>query len=31
VLEEFLGKIIAFKEVQGTANEANFRNHYGDG
>ena len=31
VLEEFLGKIIAFKEVQGTANEANFRNYYGDG
>ncbi len=31
VLEEFLGKIMAFKEVQGKANEANFRNYYGDG
>lgn len=31
VLEEFLGKIIAFKEVQGTANEAHFREYYGDG
>ena len=31
VLEDFLGKIIAFKEVQGTANEANFRKYYGDG
>jgi len=31
VLEEFLGKIIAVKEAQGTANEANFRNLYGDG
>ena len=31
VLEEFLGKIIALKEVQGTAREANFREYYGDG
>ena len=31
VLEEFLGKMIAVKEAQGTANEANFRNYYGDG
>jgi hypothetical protein len=31
MLEEFLGKIILVKEAQGTANEANFRNLYGDG
>ena len=31
VLEEFLGKIILLKEAQGTANEAHFRNLYGDG
>ena len=31
VLEEFLGTIIALKEVQGKANEANFRKYYGDG
>lgn len=31
VLEEFLGKIIAVKEAQGTANEAHFRDYYGDG
>jgi len=31
VLEEFLGKILALKEVQGTASEANFRKYYGDG
>src|SRR5713226_1955968 len=28
MLEEFLGKIMAFKEVQGKPNEANFRNYY---
>ena len=31
MLEESLGKIIALKEVQGTAREANFREYYGDG
>src|SRR5258707_15224367 len=31
VLEEFLGDILAFKEVQGTPNEAHFRSYYGDG
>jgi hypothetical protein len=31
VTEEFLGKIIAFKKVQGTANEGHFREYYGDG
>ena len=31
VLEEFLGKIIALKERQGKANEANFRSGYEDG
>jgi len=31
MLEEFLGKIIAVKEAQGTAREADFRNRYGDG
>jgi hypothetical protein len=31
VLEEFLGKIIAVKEAQGTVREADFRNLYGDG
>jgi len=31
VLEEFLGKIIAVKEAQGTAHEADFRTYYGDG
>jgi hypothetical protein len=31
MLEEFLGKIIAVKEAQGTAHEARFRNYYGDG
>jgi len=31
VPEEFLDKIMAFKEVQGKANEANFRSYHGDG
>ena len=31
VLEEFLGRIIAVKEAQRTANEASFREYYGDG
>lgn len=31
VLEEFLGRIIAVKEAQGTPNEASFREYYGDG
>ena len=31
LLEELVGKILAFKELQGTSHEASFRKQYGDG
>src|SRR5262249_22250878 len=31
VLEELVGKILAAQELKGTAQEANFHRHYGDG